>query len=67
MLPLNKLNQNPKKEVFRAVSLNFMADLTVYQGLLKSWNIDHLEVVEREKIIKKSPPWGGWAKKKLQH
>jgi len=22
--------------------------------------------VEREKIIKKSPPWGGGAKKKLQ-
>ena len=47
LLPLN--NQNPKKEAFRAVSLSFMADLTVYQGLLKSWNIDHLEVVEHEK------------------
>ncbi len=58
MLPLNKLNQDPKKEAFRAVSLNFMADLTVYQGLLKSWNIDHLEVVEREKIIKKKPTLG---------
>lgn len=44
-----------------------MADLTVYQGLLKSWNIDHLEVVEREKIIKKAHLGGGWAKKELQH
>ncbi len=51
--PLNKLNQNPKKEASGAVSFSFMVDLIVYQALLKSWNIDHLEVVEQVKMIKK--------------
>lgn len=49
LLFLNKWNQNPKKEASGAVSLSRMADLIVYQGLLKPWNIDQIISVERDK------------------